>query len=218
MPVHKNVSVSPLMAAQRWRINRKVLAIGVAMVVALGAFLAWGPMGLGNGPVDVDFGNGISMGTDAGMTPVGLTGWVTGPSSWRADSIQFIPPAGYRAPRILAVLAISENLCEGGISWLQRADRRAVLMAKADSCSVRTFGPVIGPTLGSRALRSFGLGTQVPAPPRAGCWAVRTIVIHYHVGIHSYAATDPFAVAVCGARTTQAQLTAAGNAAGGIDS
>jgi hypothetical protein len=199
-------------------INRKVLAIGAATLVAIGAFLAWGPIGLGNGPAHANANYSVVFGTDAGMTPVALTGWLTGPDSWRADSIEFIPPAGYRAPRILAVLAISENLCDGGgVQWLRRADSDDFLLTSCTPAP-RTFGPLIGPALGSGRLANPGLGAEVQAPPLAGCWAASSLVIRYHVGIRSYAATTSYRVAVCGASATKAKLTAAANAAGGIGS
>jgi hypothetical protein len=56
---------------------------------------------------------------------------------------------------------------------------------------------------------------RVSGPPPGYCWVITKIVIHYHVGIRHYAASDPFALAVC-AKTASGQMLAAIHAAEGI--
>jgi len=38
---------------------------------------------------------------------------------------------------------------------------------------------------------------EVAAPRPGGCWVMTKVVVHYHVGIRHYAATDSYPLAVC---------------------
>ena len=51
---------------------------------------------------------------------------------------------------------------------------------------------------------------EVAAPRPGTCWVMTKIVVHYHVGIRHYSATDPYQLAVC---SDSAQVKAAMNAA-----
>jgi LDH2 family malate/lactate/ureidoglycolate dehydrogenase len=47
-------------------------------------------------------------------------------------------------------------------------------------------------------------------PEPGTCWVMTEIVVHYHVGIRRYAATNPYELAVCAKRAlVDAAMTAA---------
>jgi hypothetical protein len=56
----------------RWQRRRLVVITVVGAMLAVGAFLLWGPIGLGNGPLNAGAG-GITGGTDLGG---GLLGFI----------------------------------------------------------------------------------------------------------------------------------------------
>jgi hypothetical protein len=43
----------------------------------------------------------------------------------------------------------------------------------------------------------FPAAAEAAAPAPGTCWVVTRIVVHYHVGIRHYSASDPYQLAVC---------------------
>jgi hypothetical protein len=85
-------------------------------------------------------------------------------------------------------------------------------------CGGRYRGPLIGHAFGPTTQRispGFPAAAEAAAPRPGTCWVLTKIVVHYHVGIRYYAATDPFQIAVC-AHDSSAQEDAATKAAEGI--
>ena len=78
-------------------------------------------------------------------------------------------------------------------------------------------GPLIGRAIGFTFTRpvpaGFPAAAEVAGPPPGGCWVMTEVVIHYHVGIRHYTATDPYELAVCGKRRLGADCNGAKNAA-----
>jgi hypothetical protein len=197
------------------RVPRR-FAPALAGLAVLGAVLAWGPVGLGNGPLYAGLGRGVVISaTDRSGVPVALTSpAVVGAGlPARIDGIAFLPAGGYPAPRIFAALAVSDADCDGA-GWLTRLDKHAFI---EHGCRRKTFGALAGTPFAAGASSGAGaIAAEAWPPPPRGCWAIRDVVVHYHVGIRHYAATDPLQVAICGARASQARLTAAKDAAGGM--
>jgi hypothetical protein len=86
--------------------------------------------------------------------------------------------------------------------------------AVADRCS-QARGPLIGRAVGYvRGISAgFPAAAEIAAPPARSCWVATKVVVHYHVGIRHYAASGPFAMAVCGEDAPAKLSNAAENAA-----
>jgi hypothetical protein len=175
----------------RWNRHRRVLIPIIVAVVLVGAFLGWGPIGLGNGPLNASM-YGAGSGGVSGRLPVGVETIIynTGGSALVIDSVQLLGDGSYPAPHVLATEAMSETDC-GFLSPVRSTADGFVL----SGCGGRPLGPLDGRAVGSAGavMAVFKIG-----PPRhGGCWLATRIVTHYHVGIRHYAATDPFVVAAC---------------------
>jgi hypothetical protein len=66
-----------------------------------------------------------------------------------------------------------------------------------DGCGSHARGPLIGRSIGARSQGFLG-AAEIAAPRPGTCWVMTNVVIRYHVGYRHYAATDPYALAVCG--------------------
>jgi len=58
------------------------------------------------------------------------------------------------------------------------------------------YGPLIGRAV-SHDPGGLPAAAEVAAPHPGKCWVVTKTVVHYHVGIRHYSATDPYRIAVC---------------------
>ena len=67
-------------------------------------------------------------------------------------------------------------------------------------CGGHYHGALIGRGIGFtfilRVPPPFPAAAEVTGPPPGGCWVMTEVVVHYHVGIRHYAATDPYELAV----------------------
>jgi hypothetical protein len=181
------------------------------VLLAVGAALLWGPIGLGNGPLAVI--NNVADGwPDNGEAPVGfiLPMFNSGGSPAVVDSVDLVGGTRYATPHILALAVLSSARCGG--SWPAKATSRGFVMA---GCGGADRGPLIGRAIGTSKPLSWGFpaAAEAAAPPPGTCWVITKVVVHYHVGIRHYAATDGFQLAVCG---RGAHLDPATNAAEGI--
>jgi hypothetical protein len=181
---------------------------GVGMLL-VGAFLQWGPIGLGNGPVTAaPFETG--GGTDPTSVPVGFIISVrnSGQAPAMIEGIEIIGGTAYPAPRLLSLAVVTSGQC-GGI-WPTRQTARGFVLA---GCGGKYSGPLIGRPIGpTRPHSYYGLpvAAEVAAPHPGTCWVVTKVVVHYHVGIRQYSATSPYELAVC---THEAAVGAAMTAA-----
>jgi hypothetical protein len=188
---------------------RPIAAIAAAVVV-IGAFLLWGPIGIGNGPLNM--GTGIGQGGTLlhGEQRVAFAIPVQnhGHAAAVVDSVQFKAGPGFPSPQLPSLWAISFSHCGG--AWPVPA--RPGPPRLQQGCG-RALGPLIGHSFGYDYLGDMGLAeASVPSP--TGCWVITAVVVHYHVGIRHYAATDPFGFSFCGARASSALQQAADQAAG----
>jgi hypothetical protein len=201
------------MLSRHWR----MIVTAAALLVAIGLFLGWGPVGLGNGPVSTMTG-GVQGWSDAARVPVGLVIPVldSGHQPAVIDGVRFTGGAGYPAPRVFAVHAVTFTTCAG--EWPLPAGPHGPL---PPTCNARDLGPLVGHQVRFSPPDALGLQAvaEISPPKPDSCWALATVVIHYHVGIRHYAATDPLATVACtGRAATSANIDramAAGRAAPG---
>jgi len=182
--------------------------------VLTGAFLAWGPIGLGNGPLDVGNSAGFVDGAeDVGPAPVGLMVGLSnsGGASAVISSVQLIGARGYPEPRVIALHAandISHCIHAPVVSIKPRLTLR--------ECQAQDLGSLYGRPL---PRLSSGWGYQavavLSAPASDGCWAITEIVTQYRVGIRHYAATEPGLFDACGVAASENALNAAFASIGG---
>jgi hypothetical protein len=198
----------------RWRRFRRIILRVAALLLAIGAILLWGPIGLGNGPLNLRF-DGTDGWRDTGELPTALILplFNSGSSAAVVDSVDLVGGTRYAVPRLVHLEVVSETECEG--PWPARPDGRGFALV---SCpDARDQGPLLGRSIGPHTAtdsRGFQAAAIATAPRPRTCWVITKIVIHYHVGIRHYAATDVFTIAVCG-RSAGSQETPAMDAATG---
>src|SRR5258708_23696309 len=88
---------------------------------------------------------------------------------------------------------------------------RAIRLRRAYS------GPIMGHAVGPTNTNFYGFpaAAEVAAPHPGTCWVMTKIVVHYHVGLRHYSASDPYQLAVC---SDAAQPTSAMSAPGAATS
>lgn len=188
--------------------QRRVIILAVAGLLAVGAFLLWGPIGLGNGPLSAAFYATQDL-VHSGGGPVGFVIPIhnSGDSSAVVDGVDFIGGTRYLGPRVLGLEVLTSGRC--GAAWpAGRAARGFVLLG----CGGTYAGPLVGHAFGPSPPVGFGFpaAAEVAAPRPGTCWVMTKIVVHYHVGIRHYSASDPYRLAVC---ADSARVNAAMNAA-----
>jgi hypothetical protein len=186
----------------------RIIILAAAGLLAIGAFLLWGPIGLGNGPLSAAVG--ISDGWSHSGGPVGFVIPLhnSGDAPAVIDGLDIIGGTRYPAPRVLGLEVLSAGKCEGG--WPAHPAVRGFVLA---GCGGTDAGPLIGHAFGGPTPRiSFGFpaAAEVAAPRSGGCWVVTKIVVHYHVGIRHYSSSGPYQLAVC---ASSRQVESAMNAA-----
>jgi hypothetical protein len=190
--------------SRRWR----YIAGVVVALLAIGAFLLWGPIGIGNGPLSMGVWATQSW-PDPGLSPIGTIIPVnnSGGSPAVIDAVQLVGNTRYPAPRLIALELLTSGKCGG--AWPARSAGHGFVLA---GCGGTDGGPVIGHAFGPTPAISFGYpaAAELAAPQAGGCWVLTAVVVHYHVGIRSYVATDPDGLVVC---ADNAAINAATNAA-----
>jgi hypothetical protein len=191
--------------------KRPRLIIGsISALLLIGAFLMWGPIGLGNGPLAVQIGGTVAS-VEHGQGPVGfiLPMYNSGHGLAVIDAVALVGGTRYAGPRVLGLEVVASAACGG--AWPAKTDGGAFVMI---GCGGRAEGALIGRGVGFSHGSSpgFPAAAEVAAPRPGTCWVITNIIVHYHVGIRHYTATDPFPLAVCG-KDAAAQVTPALNAA-----
>lgn len=188
--------------------NRRAIVLVAAGLVVIGAFLQWGPIGLGNGPLSAAV-YATQGNVHSSRGPVGFVIPIhnSGDSSAVVDGLVLIGGTSYPDPRVLRLEVLTYGNCGG--AWPARQAVRGFVLV---GCGGTDAGPLVGHAFGPTQPRSFGFpAAALVAPPRPGaCWVITKIVLHYHVGIRHYSASDPYELAVC---AHSAQVNAAMNAA-----
>ena len=198
---------TPVRAWYRRKRPVMILAAAVLLLLATGAFLRWGPVGLGNGPLSAAF-----YGTEGGVSAGGAVGFVlpvhnSGDSPAVVDGLDLIGGTSYPGPHVLMLEVLTSGACAD--AWPARQAAGGFVLV---GCGGVIAGPLVGHAFGPTHPVSFGFAAaaEVAAPRPGTCWVMTKVVVHYHVGIRHYSATDPYQLAVC---SDSAQISAAMNAA-----
>ena len=163
------------------------------------AFLLWGPIGLGNGPLSVGQASAESW-NDRADAPVALSLpiWYAGHDLAVIDGLDIVGVTGYPGPHVISLEVLAVNpICSG--LWPARRTGDGFVEA---GCGGTVRGSLIGSSFASHYALSPGLtATAEFAAPRPGaCWAVSKIAVHYHIGIRYFTATGSVAYAVCASK------------------
>jgi hypothetical protein len=190
-----------------WNRGRRLVIPAVVVLLAVGAFLLWGPVGLGNGPLSATMG-GATGWTDAAGSPalVPLPIYYSGHREAVIDGVQLIGSTRFLVPhvRALEVLATSGTCAGPGPA------RRTTRGFAEAGCPGTALGPLIGRSFGSGDVLSVDrtAAAEIPAPPPGTCWVTTKIVVHYHIGIRHFSASGQFDEAVCTTRDAKFTQTA----------
>jgi hypothetical protein len=187
---------------RRWTRRWAAAVLAAAVIAIVSAFLAWGPIGVGPGPIgNVASSTAVTSGVSRTQPTVFLVPIDAGRSAAVIDSIVVLSDDGYPAPRIISIKADRQQNCAGAWPLTGRQNFFRVcaagglvsLIGRTAPASSRVDIPGLG------AVTSPGIGAALTAAPPgpAGCWMATSIVIHYHVGIRHYAATHAFDLTAC---------------------
>jgi len=191
----------------RWDRWRRVVVPAALALLAVGAFLLWGPVGLGDGPVSVT-SSGAEGWTDSAGGPVlaPLPIYYSGHPEAVIDGVQLIGGTRYPAPHVLVLEVLATS---GSCAGLGPARRTSHGFAEV-GCAGTAAGPLIGRSFGAGHVLSVDSAAtaEIQAPPPGSCWVTTKIVVHYHIGIKHFSASGHFAEAVCTARDSKLAETA----------
>ncbi|HUA42650.1 MAG TPA: hypothetical protein VMA32_13835 [Streptosporangiaceae bacterium] len=171
-----------------WRWIAAVVAVCFLAV----AFLLWGPIGFGSGPLTVYTPSGGQIlgpqNQDWGL----VVGIQAGTSQAVIDQVAAVGGAGYSGPHVLSVLEATDQpgQCGGTAPW-EGPD------SITSGCGIIGLRSVVGmPLPGNNpgVNMIFKIG---PPDARSGCWTLTAIVVHYHVGIRHYTLTSTGEFAAC---------------------
>jgi hypothetical protein len=190
-----------------YRRKRRVMILAAAGLLATGAFLLWGPVGLGNGPLSTAVGYGSGAVYAGGPVGFVIPIYNSGDSPAVVDGLDLISGTSYPGPHVLGLEVLTSGACLGTWSARQAAGGFALV-----GCGGTDAGPLVGHAVGPTHPVSpgFPAAAEIAAPRPGTCWVVTKVVVHYHVGIRHYSATGPSGLAVCAG---SAQLNAATKAA-----
>ena len=171
-----------------------------AALLAVGAFLAWGPVGMGSGPLSVaSLDASQVLGTK--VQPWGLFIELdAGQSGAVIDRVTLLGGRGYRPPRVIALWADSDEECGGMFPW---RGQTSILRSCAPGGLTQLLGKAVpavsvaAPDGVDHRYPGIAAVVEVGPPGPGGCWVVTSVVIHYHVGIRHYATTTPETLAAC---------------------
>jgi hypothetical protein len=175
----------------------------VTVIFLTVAFLLWGPIGFGSGPLTVYApSGGAILGPQARawgmMVPV-----QAGNSGAVIDQVAVVGGAGYSGPHVLTVVEVADRpgQCGGGAPW---RGPYSILSTCAIGGLHRLIGiPLPGDHPGADMVIKIG-----PPDSPMGCWVATAIVVRYHVGIRHYTltSTDDFAACKTAAESHRADL------------
>jgi hypothetical protein len=184
------------------RFSGRTIVPAIAALLAVGAFLLFGPVGLGNGPLGVPAIDGRFGLSTAQPTVYVATLVNVGGSTAVIDGVTVITARGYAPARVLGVRVAGHS--SYGCVY--------ALMQDVAGCARPPFTAPAGFAVAPRANTAPGsrggpaLVIEMAAPPAARCVALTAIVLHYHVGIRQYTATVPQGfVWACGKHAVQPQ-------------
>jgi hypothetical protein len=182
------------------RSRPRIVAATIAVLLAVVAFLLFGPIGLGNGPLGVP-----SMDGRIGLKTAQPTAYVatlvnSGGSAAVLDGVTVTPATGYPPARILTIRVAGHS--SYGCVYALTSSLAGCARPPFASATGFAVGPHANTVAGNRG--GPALVIEIAGPPAASCVALTAIVVRYHVGIRHYTATVPQGfVWACGVRARQ---------------
>jgi hypothetical protein len=194
----------------RFNRRKRILVPVVIAVLAIGAFLQWGPVGLGNGPLVMGAGG---SGTMSQPRPVPFADLIlysgVGSGPVIIDGITLVNHTSYPTPRLVATELVLADMTE---CTFGPAGKTAQGFGVAGCGSSRYVSPLIGHRLAQQTANgamSYAAGLEMSAPKSGGCWVLTDVVVHYHIGIRHYSASEPLSTVVCAGKNAAALTQAA---------
>jgi len=189
-------------------------AAGVAgFAFAAAAFLLWGPIGLGSGPLTVFAPAGGQLlgvrldGVREQNRAWGLiVGLQAGNSGAVIDSVSVAGGAGYPRPHVLSAWTVSARpgQCGGDFPW---SGPESIL----SFCAAGSLHHLIGQRLPGDNPGVYIVLKIGPPADASGCWVATSMTVHYHVGIRHYTVASRGSFAAC---KTRSEESAAADAIG----
>ena len=177
---------------QQWRHRgRRSIVWAAAALLVVGAFLLWGPIGIGNGPLGVPAMAGTFGSVQATTQPTAYVATLvnSGGSTAVIDSVTVTSAQGYSPARVLSVRVARHSMygCIGD----GPAKNNLAACVRAPFVAAAGFGvrPRANTVIGNRD--GPGLVIEMARPSATECVVVTAIVVRYHVGIRHYTATVP---------------------------
>jgi hypothetical protein len=205
--MHPLGSLTDVSLRGRWNRRRELIIPAVVALLAVGAFLLWGPVGLGNGPLSATM-SGATGWTDSAGSPalVPLPIYYSGHREAVIDGVVLIGGTRFLVPHVRALEVLATSGTCAGLGPARRTSRG---FAEA-GCPGTVQGSLIGRSFGSGHVLSVDVtaAAEVPAPPPGTCWVTTGIVVHYHIGIRHFSASGQFDEAVCTTRDPKFTETA----------
>jgi hypothetical protein len=175
----------PARGRRRWR--RVLVAGGTGLAVVLaaaGAFLAWGPVGLGPGPLAVASVSAQGIIPAAGRTVLVIPVGEVARTPAVIDSVSIRGAGKYGAPGLFAVMGTASQDCAG--IWAPATGPGGFVQRCAPGGTIEVTGHLLPERDGAWGT---SLGLVVGPPGTSGCWSVSRVIIRYHVGRRHYTVT-----------------------------
>lgn len=186
-----------LRSGPRWGRSRGGLLggwIGAAVIasLAVAAFMIWGPIGLGSGPLTVYAPSGGQILGPQNQAWGMMVPVEAGQSGAVIDQVAVVGGDGYRGPRVLLVLEVTDRpgQCGGTFPW---EGPESIL----STCAIGGVHRLIGIRLPGDDPGVDMVIKVGPPVSGSGCWTMSAVVVHYHVGIRHYAVTSAGDFAAC---------------------
>lgn len=163
-----------------------------AAVLAVLAFLIWGPIGFGSGPLTVYAPSGGQTLGPANRDWGLFIGIEAGNSGAVVDAVTVTGGNGYPGPRVLSAWTISADPGSCGGTWPWSGPDNLF-----SACARGRLHPLIGQALpGNNPGVDMVLKIGLPADT-SGCWVATSLIVHYHVGIRHYTVTSRGSFSAC---------------------
>lgn len=171
-----------------WRWGGGVAAAALAVL----AFLIWGPIGFGSGPLVVYAPSGGQLLGPSNRAWGLFVGIEAGNSGAVVDAVAVSGGSGYPGPHVLSLWTISTESGSCGGTWPWSGPDNLF-----SSCASGRLRPLIG-----QALPGNNPGVDMvlkigPPVGTSGCWVATSLIVHYHVGIRHYTVTSSGSFAAC---------------------
>jgi hypothetical protein len=173
------------------------LAATVMALAAVGAFLAWGPIGLGNGPLWVPTSeNGVYSWGEPRVESVGYVLPIgnNGGAEAIIDTVAVTGRQGLARPVLLKALTghMTTYACTAlGPFGGRRSTLTGCVRPQLHSAIGAAIRAGTSPALAGHRKGQPALVLKLSGPPPGKCSDITSIVIHYHIGIRHYSGTFP---------------------------